>query len=214
MSPDRDVAAFDERAASYESGWLGHLHHDIADHTAAVAESSVHDPKRILDVGCGTGYLLRRLGEAFPSAEVLCGVDPAARMISVAEANSADPRLRYAIGTAEHLPYDTASFDLVVSTTSFDHWHDQQAGLIECARVLMPGGRFVLCDQFSLLLLPTLLGSRSGKARTQQRATRLLMAAGFAQPDWHGPYSLLLRVASSTLDRYTVTVAGSPDSSG
>jgi ubiquinone/menaquinone biosynthesis C-methylase UbiE len=41
------------------------------------------------------------------------------------------------------------SFDLVVSVTSFDHWSDQQAGLAECHRVLVPGGRLVLVDQFS-----------------------------------------------------------------
>ena len=34
MAHDRDVAAFGERAPGYENGWLGKLHHDIADRTA------------------------------------------------------------------------------------------------------------------------------------------------------------------------------------
>jgi ubiquinone/menaquinone biosynthesis C-methylase UbiE len=38
----------------------------------------------------------------------------------------------------EHLPYADGTFDLVVSTTSFDHWSDQGAGLAECARVMTP----------------------------------------------------------------------------
>jgi SAM-dependent methyltransferase len=61
-------------------------------------------------------------------------------------------------------PWPAATFDLVVSTTSFDHWADQQAGLAECARVLAPGGCLVLADLFSALLLPTLLAGRRGKA--------------------------------------------------
>jgi SAM-dependent methyltransferase len=44
------------------------------------------------------------------------------------------PRHHHAL--AERLPWPAATFDLVVSTTSFDHWTDQRAGLAECARVL------------------------------------------------------------------------------
>ena len=39
MAHDRDVAAFGERAPGYENGWLGKLHHDIADRTADLALS-------------------------------------------------------------------------------------------------------------------------------------------------------------------------------
>ena len=86
---------------------------------------------------------------------------------------------------AEELPFPDRAFDLVVSTTSFDHWADQRAGLGECARVLTPGGWLVLTDLFSSLLLPTLVGGRRRKARTRRRADRLLAAAGFQTPRWH-----------------------------
>ena len=61
MSRDRDVAAFDQRARGYEEGWRGRLHHEIADRTADLALGCMPAPQRILDVGCGTGYLLRQL---------------------------------------------------------------------------------------------------------------------------------------------------------
>ena len=101
-------------------------------------------------------------------------MDAAGRMVRVAQEATADPRVRFLAGTAEQLPGPDGGFDLVVTTTSFDHWTDQQAGLRECARVLAPGGHLVLVDQFSALYLPTLVGSRRGKARTRRRATRLL----------------------------------------
>jgi len=109
-----------------------------------------------------------------------------------------DDRLRFSIGVAERLPYPGEVFDLVVSTTSFDHWADQQAGLAECASVLTPGGHLVLADQFSAVLWPTLLAGRRGKARTKRRATRLLTSAGFRSPQWHNLPAVIIRAVTAT----------------
>ena len=163
MARDRDVGAFGERAPGYDEGWRGRLHHQIADRTADLARTCVPAPRRILDVGCGTGYLLGRLAACAPQAGALAGIDAAPAMIEVARDASADDRLRFVVGTAERLPWPAATFDLVVSTTSFDHWADQRTGLAECARVLAPGGCLVLADLFSVLLLPTLLAGRRAR---------------------------------------------------
>lgn len=197
MTRDRDVGAFERRASGYDRGWLGHMHHEIANRVANLAETCVPVPNRILDVGCGTGYFLRQLADRLPTAETLSGVDPAPTMIGVAEAMAFDSRLNFTTGMAELLPYEDASFDLVVSTTSFDHWRDQQAGLYECARVLRPGGQLVLCDQFSAWLLPTLVGSRRGKARTMRSAAALLRSAGFTDSRWCSIYSPLIRAVAT-----------------
>ena len=198
MPRDRDVAAFAERAEGYDEGWLGRLHHEIADRTADLALAQVPAPRRVLDVGCGTGYLLRRIAARTPDAAELVGIDPAARMVRVAQEATADPRVRFLAGTAERLPGPDGGFDLLVTTTSFDHWTDQQAGLRECARVLAPGGRLVLVDQFSALYLPTLIGSRRGKARTRRRATRLLTRAGFRSPQWQVLYAGIIGAVTAS----------------
>jgi SAM-dependent methyltransferase len=198
MAHDRDVAAFGERAAGYESGWLGRLHHDIADRTVDLALSCCPAPRAILDVGCGTGYLLRQLADRVPAAAELAGIDAAPAMIGTASAAAHDGRLRFSAGVAERLPYAEETFDLVVSTTSFDHWADQQAGLTECARVMRPGGRLVLVDQFSAWLWPTLLLGRRDKARTKLRATRLVAAAGFRSPQWHHLYAVIIQAVTAT----------------
>ena len=153
MPYERDVQDFDERAASYESGWLGQFHRDLADRAVRIALAVAPTATRVLDVGSGTGYALRQLAAARPEAQELTGVDPAPGMIRVAResteiggageadvVNEVDGRVRFVQGTAERLPLADASVDLVISTTSFDHWVDQGAGLAECARVLVPGG--------------------------------------------------------------------------
>ena len=179
MARHRDVGAFDERSAGYEIGWRGSLHRRIADRTLDIAIVCAPRPAHILDVGCGTGYLLRRLARRCPEAVELLGIDPAPGMIAEARAAAAgDPRLGFSAGVAEHLPFADCSFDLVVSTTSFDHWADQRAGLVDCARVITPGGQLVLTDRFSAVLLPTLLGAHRGRARTVGRVTDLLRSAG------------------------------------
>lgn len=190
--PDRDVGAFDERAHSYESGWRGRLHQQIADQVAVLAVGMTPTPTRVLDVGCGTGYLLRRLAEKLPAAQVLCGIDAAPRMVEVARSAGRDARLSFTVGLAEDLPYEDASFDLVVSTTSFDHWRDQQRGLAECARVLRSQGHLLLADLLSRWLVLTLFGSRRGKARTRERLAPLLTGAGFGSPRWQPLHTPLI----------------------
>src|SRR5580700_5015538 len=94
----RDVAAFDERAAGYDQGWLGRLHHDIADRTAEIALTATSAPERVLDVGCGSGYLLRLLAGRCPGTAGLAGIDAAPGMIKVAAASAG----RLASGVRSH----------------------------------------------------------------------------------------------------------------
>ena len=65
-------------------------------------------------------------------------------MIEVAEATSDDQQLRFSVGVAENLPHPDAAFDLVVSTTSFDHLSDQRSGRAECVRVTRSNSQLVL----------------------------------------------------------------------
>jgi ubiquinone/menaquinone biosynthesis C-methylase UbiE len=197
---ERDVQAFDERAESYEAGRLGQLHRDFADRAVRYALAVAPAPERVLDVGSGTGYALRQLAAALPGTRELTGVDAAAEMVRVAReaSETGDGRVRFIQGTAEHLPVPDGSVDLVISTTSFDHWADQRAGLAECARVLAQGGHLVLSDLFSVWLWPTLLGSRRDKARTRGRANRLIAAAGLRDPRWQRLAGPIVQTVTAT----------------
>lgn len=193
MPQHRDVQAFEERAASYESGRHGRLHKEISDRVVELALRQSPAPRRVLDVGCGTGYALRLLADRLPQASEFLGLDAARNMVEVARSASSDERLGFVHAKAERLPLCDGVFDLVVTTTSFDHWPDQARGIRECARVLAPGGMLVLTDQFSHMLWPTMLGTRRDKARTRSRATKLVTAAGLREPTWHHNYALIIQ---------------------
>ena len=112
----------------------------------ALAAEEVAKPAAILDVGCGTGRLLRLAEDRFPGARLL-GVDAAIEMVKQAEASTrAGSNIRFQQATAEDLPFPNSQFDLVFSTLTFHHWRDQSKGMLEVARVLAPGGRWLLAD--------------------------------------------------------------------
>ena len=125
----------------------------------------------ILDVGCGTGRLLRALASRYPDAQ-LNGIDPAEQMIH--EATKLHSHASFNVGPAEKLPYADNTFDLVCSSISFHHWADQAQGLREIARVLRAGGMFCLADH---TVHCARLFNENVKNRRQVR--ELLINAGF-----------------------------------
>lgn len=174
------------------------MHAEICARTLDKALSVEPAPSRVLDVGCGTGLLLRGLAHRLAGdGQELIGVDPADGMVETATALANDGSLRFSRAVAEDLPFPDAYFDLVVTSTSFDHWADQRSGLEECARVLTGAGHLVLTDLFSPLLVPTLLFGR--RARTRKRASVLLDGAGFRTQKWERAYRLIIAtVVAST----------------
>jgi len=120
---------------------------EIARYMALFADSL--PPRRPLvgiDLGSGTGRFTPALAEAFGGP--VYGVEPAARMRAAAEAGAAHPRARYLAGEAAAIPLPDASADFVLMFLSFHHAPDRAAAAGEIARVLKPGGRFILRSTF------------------------------------------------------------------
>ncbi len=99
------------------------------------------DFRNALDVGCGEGRFCRML-----AAEGIAtiGIDPTARLL--AAARTRDPQGRYLEGRAEALPFDDASFDLVISYLTLIDIEDYAGGIAEMARVLRPGGSLLIAN--------------------------------------------------------------------
>ena len=115
-------------------------------HDAVVQCLDGESPDVVLDLGCGTGQLRRRLAERFPQAAVV-GVDLSEGMLGEAAAADRDGSLAsYARADALALPVRTGSIDAVVCTESF-HWYPDQAQVLDdLARILRPGGRLVIAS--------------------------------------------------------------------
>ncbi len=147
MGQDRDVDRFGAWAETYDRHWLQRsIFAPVQKTVMEMAAREVPRPVAILDVGCGTGRLLRFAESRFPEAR-LVGVDAALGMVKQAEASRPPgSEARFQQSHAEDLPFGDAEFDLVFSTLTFHHWHDQARGIAEVARVLAPGGRWLLAD--------------------------------------------------------------------
>lgn len=98
---------------------------------------------RVLDAGCGEGYLSRRLASS--GADVV-GVDACRGLIDAAEGLSFDGpgSVSFTLANVDALPLRTASFDLVVCNHLFSHLYEPSYAIQEFGRVLKSGGRLVI----------------------------------------------------------------------
>lgn len=84
------------------------------------------------------------------------------------------------------MSYPDNAFDLIVSTTAFDHWSDQRAGLRECARTLAPNGQLILVDLFPVLLTqPSSSPAAEGCAPNKRPPSPCINQAGFNSVTWN-----------------------------
>ena len=112
-----------------------------------------------LEIGCGTGFFLLNLAQA-GVLERGSVTDISPGMVAVAEKNAAELGIPVTgrVADAETLPFDDASFDLVVGHAVLHHVPDVERALREVLRVLRPGGRFV----FAVSRPGTATSSRGG----------------------------------------------------
>jgi SAM-dependent methyltransferase len=108
-----------------------------------VRRASLQPSERVLDLGCGTGnaaLLAARTGAT------VTGVDPAARLLEVAQARAAAEAvaINFVPGDAASIPMTYASVDVILSVFAVIFAPDPNAGAAEMTRVLNPMGRIVL----------------------------------------------------------------------
>jgi ubiquinone/menaquinone biosynthesis C-methylase UbiE len=102
-----------------------------------------------VDLGCGPGHLVIKLAQAAPDLQVT-GIDLSDEMLveagRYARRSGLEDRIAFKKGDAAQIPFPADSLDLVVSTLSLHHWSDPVGALDEIARVLRPGGAFLVFD--------------------------------------------------------------------
>ena len=103
----------------------------------------------VLDLGCGVGHTLRRVA---PKVRLAVGADATPGMLAGARSLMEQERIdnvALVVTTAESLPFLDASFDGVTCRLAAHHFSDVARAFAEVARVLGPGGRFVLSDNYA-----------------------------------------------------------------
>ena len=136
--------SFTRAAGTYDTAAV--LQREIANRLLERLEVVRLVPRRILDVGCGTGYDIHQLSRRYPQARLL-GLDIAEPMARRARRrvgawNRLTGRCAFACGDAERLPVITASVDLLLSNLSLQ-WCDPPTVFAEARRVLRAGGLFM-----------------------------------------------------------------------
>jgi len=94
---------------------------------------------KILDAGCGTGYLLDFVT---PTQATGIGVDVSIDAIRVA--SSSFPRLSFQVSRLESLPFASLYFDKILCFNVIEHINNQEKAMKELIRVLKPGGTLVI----------------------------------------------------------------------
>jgi arsenite methyltransferase len=101
--------------------------------------------ERVLDIGCGPGYLAAEMAQTLGGTGYVLAVDPSPAMLAIASPRAGET-VELAEGDALSLPADDSSFDAAVSTQVYEYVTDIAGALAEVRRVLRPGGRLLVLD--------------------------------------------------------------------
>jgi trans-aconitate 2-methyltransferase len=189
--------------------WSGRDYAEISSLQRAMAAEAITalkfaDNDRVLDVGCGDGFLTRAVAGMVPDGTAV-GVDASPRMIAAAQTGGQPTPSGpwFVVADARRLPF-AESFDAVMSFNAL-HWvPDQRRALAEIASVLRPSGR--------VLIQVVCAGQRTsleGVTMTVCRSPRWARwFDGFVAPFVHvdpARYGDLAALAGLTLEDLTVT---------
>ncbi len=111
----------------------------------AILDHLDFDGKRVADIGCGDGAMGRIM--AARGAHV-AGIDVKQDVIAKAQAAAPVSDETFALGSADHMPFEDASRDLVVFVNSLHHMDpdQQRRAVAEARRVLVPGGELFFSE--------------------------------------------------------------------
>jgi SAM-dependent methyltransferase len=182
-----NVLYHDWEAGSYDDKWS--ISYDercityAADRFRLVAGEEGWPYGRALELGSGTGFFLLNLMQAGVAGRgSVTDLSPGMVQAALRNAEHLGLDVDGRVADAERIPYDDATFDLVVGHAVLHHIPDVELALREVLRVLRPGGRFVFAGE------PTRIGDAYARRlgaltwRATTAVTRLAPLAGWRRP--------------------------------
>jgi ubiquinone/menaquinone biosynthesis C-methylase UbiE len=170
--------------------------------------------ERLLDVGCGTGIYFEALAG---HGKYINALDASPDMINVAAAFCQKRKLDHIYpetGNAEKLPYADDTFDAVIALDTLHHVPDISAALSEIARVLKPGGAFLVFEPNILNPLMWVAHALPGEERpalqrNRPAVLRALLETHFQTRCWRGVCMMITEttgVRRKILDAYLAVI--------
>ncbi|MFG2824492.1 class I SAM-dependent methyltransferase [Kitasatospora sp. NPDC048365] len=114
-----------------------------------VEDGGARPGDRVLDVGCGTGYLTWLMADTVTATGSALGVDPSPDVLAHARRRAAGrPNCTFEDGIAERLDAPEGTYDVVVTSLMVHHLPEEarERAAAEMFRVLRPGGRVLVAD--------------------------------------------------------------------
>jgi len=130
---------FDDWAAAGKDRGMETRHWHTAKH--ALSRMPVEEDETVVDLGTGSGYVLRALRDAAGIGRGY-GLDGSPEMLRNARSYTDDPAIGYVRGDFDALPFETDSVDHIFSMEAFYYANDPARTLAEVRRILRPGGTF------------------------------------------------------------------------
>lgn len=154
--------------------------------------ASVKEGDRVLDVGCGTGFLAIILKKMAGGSGDVKGIDPASKRLEKARrrAEKVGLDIDFREGSIEHIPFEDNLFDVVTSTFMFHHLSIglKKEGLREVQRVLKPEGHLLVADfdrvlnpSVGLFLWPFCLFDEGVRLHARGKLLEFFKKAGFTE---------------------------------
>ena len=117
----------------------------LVEHFFAQSGVDLHDVNKVLDIGCGVGFVARYLNDRYEMEVIGMDVDP--EQVEFAKKYSKESEgLHFTVADATQLPFEDNQFDMVLSFMVIHHIGDWQRVLEEVDRVLKPRGLYILYE--------------------------------------------------------------------
>ncbi|MCL2776101.1 MAG: class I SAM-dependent methyltransferase [Oscillospiraceae bacterium] len=158
---------FGKRASKYD-GFEGRISYKF--YHLLLAQINLVPDTAILDVGCGTGTMLRKMADNCRIKGY--GIDIAPNMIEEAKRKCPEMIIQYS--RCEQTPFNDSTFDILTTCMAYHHFSDKKGFAKEAARILKPGGCLYIADpNFPYVIRKLLNGVFNG----------LHISAGFYKPE-------------------------------
>lgn len=131
---------FDKRAVLYDEGFEGKLSkrfYELLRNQIVVSQGAV-----VLDVGCGTGTILKNL-DKFTNISGY-GIDVEENMINVAKQKC--KKMNFIVSNCTETPFEDSKFDIITSCMAYHHFADKKGFAREVSRITKHGGHLYIAD--------------------------------------------------------------------